>query len=165
MGPVVSVSFLASREAIGFWSLLEWWINDKQFHELELNWCESKKLIGLYACQESFFSCPVRDTGCFAQRQVRAAQWPALLSQWEQDQWWQHLTCPQVSTPQLQQCFSRSPQKQEKHWANRPSKQICPHFCQVTACSNLWGAPTIWGRARRALFLKVIRCRRMKTCW
>lgn len=55
MGPVVSVSFLASRKAIGFWSLLEWWINDKQFHELELNWCESKKLIGLYACQESFF--------------------------------------------------------------------------------------------------------------
>lgn len=55
MGPVVSVSFLTSRTAIGFWSLLEWWINDKQFHELELNWCESKKLIGLYACQESFF--------------------------------------------------------------------------------------------------------------
>lgn len=59
MEPVVTVSFLASRKAIGFWSILEWWINDKQFHELELNRCESKKLIGLYACQESFFSCTV----------------------------------------------------------------------------------------------------------
>lgn len=159
MGPVVSVSFLASRKAIGFWSLWEWWINDKQFHELELHWCESEKLIELYACQESFLlhcqDCSEIWAALHSGKSQLQRNQLSSLSWWWQDHLWQ-------------QCSSKPPQIQEQYWVPRSSEQ-----CLLKSSLNTLSPFQIWGmlplsgavdQEGRARLLTVAHGGRMRSC-